>query len=204
MWRWDQAEPFGSNPANEDPDANSVAFDLPLRLPGQRYDKETALHYNYFRDYDPSIGRYGESDPIGLWGGINTYAYAKSSPLAYVDLRGLRVQRCCRSAQILRGKVDHCWFTTDTRAAGMNSTPECRIAGDDYEPPYTTPVVVSDHSCDKPDFCEDVENIDEDCVNEELGIGKSLGRFGPTNNCRTFMIQVIDRCTTGWPVPTVP
>ena len=72
MWRWDQAEPFGNNPADEDPDANSVAFDLPLRLPGQRYDKETGLHYNYFRDYDPGLGIYKQSDLIGLYCGLNT------------------------------------------------------------------------------------------------------------------------------------
>jgi len=65
VWRWDQAEPFGNNPADENP-SGLGAFDLLLRLPGQRYDKETGLHYNYFRDYDPSVGRYGESDPTGL------------------------------------------------------------------------------------------------------------------------------------------
>ena len=43
VWRWDQAEPFGNNPADEDPDANSIAFDPPLRLPGQYNDKETGL-----------------------------------------------------------------------------------------------------------------------------------------------------------------
>jgi RHS repeat-associated protein len=89
VWRWDQAEPFGSNPANDDPDGNAVAFDLPLRLPGQRYDAETALHYNYFRDYDPSLGRYGESDPVGLLGGLNTYAYVLGSPIRYNDPLGL-------------------------------------------------------------------------------------------------------------------
>ncbi|MGH7603983.1 MAG: RHS repeat-associated core domain-containing protein [Gemmatimonadaceae bacterium] len=88
VWRWDQAEPFGNSPANEDPDANLAAFDLPLRVPGQRYDPETALNYNYFRDYDPSIGRYGESDPIGLDGGMNTYLYAGGTPLQQIDPEG--------------------------------------------------------------------------------------------------------------------
>jgi RHS repeat-associated protein len=89
VWRWDQAEPFGSDPANEDPDANSVAFDLPLRLPGQYYDKETNLHYNYFRDYDPGIGRYVQSDLIGLHGGLNTYAYTGGDPIYVRDPSGL-------------------------------------------------------------------------------------------------------------------
>ena len=96
MWRWDQAEPFGANPADEDPDANSSTFDLPLRLPGQRYDAESGLLYNFFRDYDPSLGRYGESDPIELRGGLNTYAYGVASPLLFVDTDGLDV--ACPSA----------------------------------------------------------------------------------------------------------
>jgi RHS repeat-associated protein len=89
VWRWDQGEPFGNNPADEDPDANSVAFDLPLRLPGQRYDKETNLHYNYFRDYDPSLGRYLEADPLGVEDGVNPFAYVHSDPLYQVDEHGL-------------------------------------------------------------------------------------------------------------------
>ena len=88
MWRWDQAEPFGNNPSDENP-SGLGAFDLPLRLPGQYFDKETNLHYNYFRDYDPSIGRYGESDPVGLIGGLNTYAYVAGSPLLFSDPLGL-------------------------------------------------------------------------------------------------------------------
>jgi RHS repeat-associated protein len=88
VWRWDQIEPFGANSANDDPDGNSVAFDLHLRLPGQRYDVETALHYNYYRDYDPSLGIYKQSDLIGLRGNLNTYAYV-FEPVRMTDPLGL-------------------------------------------------------------------------------------------------------------------
>jgi RHS repeat-associated protein len=90
VWRWDQQEPFGNNPADENPSGLGV-FDLPLRFAGQTYDVETGLHYNYFRDFDPSLGIYKQSDPIGLKGGSNTYSYAFRNPLRFIDPKGLRV-----------------------------------------------------------------------------------------------------------------
>ena len=52
-------------------------------------DAKTGKHYNYFRDYNPAIGRYIESDPIGLNGGINTFAYVYGAPLTFTDPTGL-------------------------------------------------------------------------------------------------------------------
>ena len=66
--------------------ANTVENNV--RLPGQYYDRETGLHYNYFRDYDPTTGRYIEADPIGLDGGVNLYAYADGNPILNVDPSG--------------------------------------------------------------------------------------------------------------------
>ena len=61
----------------------------PIDHAGQYYDQETGLHYNYFRYYDPSTGRYITSDPIGLAGGLNMYAYVGNNPLYWIDPLGL-------------------------------------------------------------------------------------------------------------------
>jgi len=60
-----------------------------LRFPGQYADAETGTHYNYQRDYDPRTGRYLTSDPVGLEGGDNTYAYASNDVLGAIDVLGL-------------------------------------------------------------------------------------------------------------------
>ncbi|MGH6813723.1 MAG: RHS repeat-associated core domain-containing protein, partial [Methylocella sp.] len=81
---WDH-DPFGNG-------LPSGTFSYHLRFPGQFYDHNAKLHYNYFRDYDPNTGRYIESDPAGLGGGISTYAHAGGNPVGDIDplsLKGL-------------------------------------------------------------------------------------------------------------------
>jgi RHS repeat-associated protein len=87
-WRWDEGDPFGLQPPNENP-SGLGALTFNLRMPGQYYDRESNLFYNYFRDYDPQLGSYIQSDPIGLAGGANTFGYVNGNPISLIDPFGL-------------------------------------------------------------------------------------------------------------------
>ncbi|MCM5551514.1 RHS repeat-associated core domain-containing protein, partial [Xanthomonas hortorum pv. pelargonii] len=90
VWSWSlKGEAFGNTAPNQDPDGDGAALVLDMRFPGQRFDAASGLNQNYFRDYDAATGRYGQSDPIGLDGGIATYAYVGGSPYGKIDPLGL-------------------------------------------------------------------------------------------------------------------
>jgi RHS repeat-associated protein len=89
VWSW----AYQSNPFGEQAPTSASGYVLNLRFPGQYYDAEAGTVYNSYRNFDPSTGRYLQSDPIGLTGGISTYGYTESNPLGAVDPMGLAEQR---------------------------------------------------------------------------------------------------------------
>jgi RHS repeat-associated protein len=122
-----------------------------------------ARHYNYFRDYDPSIGRYLESDPIGLQAGLNTYAYVDAAPLSSTDPLALASYMCTKPLNALGsvGKLVynpswnplyHQYICVGTSCGGQDR-------GDDGKGKPSKDYF-------RPDSCEKVD--DRDCVDKCL------------------------------------
>jgi RHS repeat-associated protein len=86
IWSW----AYQGNSFGEQPPTSTMGYVLNLRYPGQYYDAESGTSYNVNRNYEPATGRYLQSDPIGLDGGLSTYAYVGGNPLSGIDPFGLR------------------------------------------------------------------------------------------------------------------
>jgi RHS repeat-associated protein len=88
-WTWSMSDAFGNTAANDNA-SGLGAFTYNLRWPGQTYDAESGNSYNMNRDYEPVSGRYLQSDPLGLRGGTNTFAYVGGDVANFVDRKGLQ------------------------------------------------------------------------------------------------------------------
>jgi len=87
VWRATK-KPFGTTTVDDDPDGDGRPLTLNLRFPGQYFDAETGMHYNWHRYYEPHIGRYVTPDPLGLEGNNNLYVYVNNEPLRDIDPTG--------------------------------------------------------------------------------------------------------------------
>ncbi|WP_263147856.1 RHS repeat-associated core domain-containing protein [Pseudomonas sp. RIT-PI-AD] len=119
VWQW-QSDAFGNGtPTSAD------GTQINLRFPGQYHDGESGLRYNYFRDYDPQTGRYVESDPIGLRGGLNTFGYVGGNPLKNVDPKGLvapAIAACAVNPGCVAIVYEGCTWALLGIAAGISGT----------------------------------------------------------------------------------
>ena len=163
-----------------------------LRFPGQYFDEESNLSYNYFRSYQPTQGRYAQSDPIGLAGGWSRFGNANQNALMYTDPLGLEVLLCSQPAFGWM-PLGHQWLKTDTAEGRMGGT-RGNVPGNQYGDLPGDPVQVTDHSgrSKQPGTtCSRVEGVDEKTVNDLIKPGRPLGRWGPTNQCQSFVRDVL-------------
>ena len=84
-WQWNPADPFGIQPPDQSPQGDFVSLPFNLRFPGQYYDRESGLHTNGTREYDPTTGRYVEPDRVGVRAGLNPYTYAGANPITNAE-----------------------------------------------------------------------------------------------------------------------
>ena len=90
VWSWEQQEPFGDSPPDENPSGLGI-YEFPFRLGGLQYfDRETGRFHIGARSYSPQEGRFLQSDPAGMDGDINSYAYSENAPVDGVDTDGER------------------------------------------------------------------------------------------------------------------
>jgi RHS repeat-associated protein len=194
--------PFGEATVDEDPDGDGVAYELNLRFPGQYYDAESELHYNYFRDYNPAIGRYTQPDPIGVDGGLNVYEYAIGNPLVNFDPFGLWVKRCGRQLgnpfgpnRSLDNPIRHEYLVVSgsilSFQAGENwFWSQGRLDTEGEDPDRTCPLVCGDEEFDKY-VVRAAETIGTPnyCLFATPGtIGHALG----ARNCQTWVDDVLE------------
>nr|WP_281383593.1 RHS repeat-associated core domain-containing protein [Granulicella aggregans] len=157
-WNATVSDPFN---APNNVSGNTIANDL--RMPGQEFEISTGFNHNGWRDYAPALGRYLESDLIGLAGGVNTYAYASDNPAAYVDPMGLAATPAScskpprnpltpKECQALANKINNILQQIADKQTNLNNNPGKR----GYYEPATRGGGVYDHQVDLGDYIKNL------------------------------------------------
>jgi RHS repeat-associated protein len=143
-----------------------------LRAPGQYFDQETGLHYNHWRFYDPTLGRYLRADPIGLRGGINLFVYVQNSPIVFIDPFGLTTWKCKRPLGGEPGKRTPPVFNHQYNCVTISDgSIKCDSTNANSGWPHTKgPGTPSDPQNDyyDPNACEEVDDDTDNCVEKCL------------------------------------
>jgi len=167
----------------------------PFGYAGGLYEPSTGLVRFGARDYDAQTGRWTAKDPIRFAGGdSNLYSYVGNNPISFIDPLGLEVFVCSQPAFGWM-PMDHQWIKTDTVEAGMGGT-RGNEAGNESGDRLGDPVQVvneAGRSTREGTSCEKVEGVNENVVNDELKIGRSLGNWGFRNHCQSFVDSVLDK-----------
>ena len=197
-------KPFG------EPQSITGAASLDARFPGQWFQLESGLSYNWHRQYDASTGRYAQPDPLGFVDGPGRFGYARSTPAALVDKDVRMTLICKRKTRFnppmswINELANHNWIKTDELEAGMGVRPG-EIPGDpgNADSPYSTRTTIIPHdgqSLEPNAICLIQNNVDEQCVNRILRelSGADTGPFAPFyNDCESLAYSIIQQCRTG-------
>ena len=215
VWTWD-SDPFGSTQAQDDPDGDSTSIVYRLRFPGQYWDAETDMHYNYFRTYDPSTGRYLESDPIGLAGGPNTYGYVLQNPLSNIDPDGRLVWLGVPVYYWAIGggaaAAGAWWYYTNPWSPVRDDTSRPNLPTSNTPPlipPLETPesqpfpIPLTDSAIMEAEQCEDDEDKCEKQAEQDERMCRmmTIPGTGPRGRCWASVQERYGACRAGRPLP---